>query len=238
MYDTIEWIAAQAWSNGKVGMTGESYYEALQWFAAQQQPPHLAAIAPYDAFCDTYRDVSYHGGVPCAGFPTWWSYNTRALTLLDQPGPHPEQLYAAIDQADTDFLGKLSDQHPRSLLTLPFLPMPSECVTRGFLRASHAVTKDATRSTEHRPYYAHDHTQLLEPGRIYNFEIEIWPTSWVFKKGHRIRLELANADSPVFDAPFSHHYGTKIGIDTIYHDAQRPSHLDLPVIPRARSGRG
>lgn len=92
LYDTIEWIAAQAWSNGKVGMTGESYYGALQWFAAQQQPPHLTAIAPYDAFCDTHRDVSYHGGMPGDGFPTWWSYNTRALTLIDQPGPHPEHI--------------------------------------------------------------------------------------------------------------------------------------------------
>lgn len=127
---------------------------------------------------------------------------------------------------------KLSNQHPRSL---PFLPTPSEWVTRGFLRASHAVTKDALRSNPHRPYYAHDHPQPLEPDRISHFEIEIWPTSWVFKKGPRIRLELANADSPVFDAPFSHHYGTKIGTDTVCHDAEHPSYLELPVIPRFRS---
>jgi uncharacterized protein len=72
----------------------------------------------------------------------------------------------------------------------------------------------------------------LQPGRIYQFEIEVWPTSWVFKKGHRIRLELANGDSRVFDAPFGHHYGLKMGTDTIYHDARHPSHVLLPISPK------
>ncbi|MCI0844859.1 MAG: CocE/NonD family hydrolase, partial [Chloroflexi bacterium] len=44
-YDTVEWAAAQPWSNGKVGMYGASYVGATQWLAATSRPPHLKAIA-------------------------------------------------------------------------------------------------------------------------------------------------------------------------------------------------
>ena len=61
-YDTIEWAAAQPWSTGKVGMFGSSYMAAAQWQAAKAQPPHLMAIAPFQASAD-YRDGrSYRGG--------------------------------------------------------------------------------------------------------------------------------------------------------------------------------
>jgi len=58
LYDVIEWIAAQPWCTGKVGMIGESYPGIVQWFAAAQQPPHLACIVPYDAVSDAYRRTS------------------------------------------------------------------------------------------------------------------------------------------------------------------------------------
>jgi uncharacterized protein len=45
-YDTIEWVAGQAWSNGKVGMQGGSYLGHVQWRAAMAQPPHLVTIFP------------------------------------------------------------------------------------------------------------------------------------------------------------------------------------------------
>jgi hypothetical protein len=57
------------------------------------------------------------------------------------------------------------------------------------------------------------------------------PFSNVFKAGHRIRLELANGDSPVTETLFVHQYGWfKVGRDTIYHDTLRPSRLILPVV--------
>jgi len=60
------------------------------------------------------------------------------------------------------------------------------------------------------------------------------PTAHLFKKGDRIRLELANGDSAVTDAQFTHRYGPrKLGTDTIYHDAQHPSELLLPLLPAA-----
>lgn len=62
-HDVIEWIAAQSWSGGKVGMCGVSYLTAIQWFAAAERPPHLAAIQPAHGFNDLYRDLFFHGGI-------------------------------------------------------------------------------------------------------------------------------------------------------------------------------
>ena len=59
--------------HGKVGMLGESLLAWVQWFAACQQPPHLACILPWDAGADMYRDVAWHGGMMAVGFPTAWN---------------------------------------------------------------------------------------------------------------------------------------------------------------------
>jgi predicted acyl esterase len=63
-YDLVEWIAAQPWCDGNVGMIGISYLGFVQYFVAAQQPPHLKAIFPQDAWGDLYRDIMYHGGIP------------------------------------------------------------------------------------------------------------------------------------------------------------------------------
>ena len=82
-----------------------------------------------------------------------------------------------------------------------------------------------------RPFYTHTNPQPLTPGEIYEFDIEVLPVSYVFKKGHRIRLELANGDSPATDGVFSHPYHpTQMGTDTIHHDAAHASCIMLPVI--------
>jgi predicted acyl esterase len=70
-YDVIEWAGVQPWSNGKVGLTGVSYLASSQWRVAELNPPHLAAINPWEGWADTYREVAYHGGIP----DTWfWPY--------------------------------------------------------------------------------------------------------------------------------------------------------------------
>ena len=72
-YDAIEWAAAQPWSSGKVGLIGISYLSIKQWQVAALQPPHLAAICPWEGGCDLYRDWSHHGGIFSNLFPTaWW----------------------------------------------------------------------------------------------------------------------------------------------------------------------
>jgi predicted acyl esterase len=67
-YDIIEWIAEQYWCSGKVGMSGTSYLAATQWFTAAEQPPHLAAINPWEGVSDIYRDLMLRGGMPDVGF--------------------------------------------------------------------------------------------------------------------------------------------------------------------------
>lgn len=63
-YDLVEWVAAQDWCDTNVGMCGISYLGVIQYLVAAQQPPHLKAIFPHDAWGDTYRDIFYHGGIP------------------------------------------------------------------------------------------------------------------------------------------------------------------------------
>ena len=68
-HDLVEWLGVQGWSNGKVGTTGNSYLAISQWFVAAEQPPHLAAIAPWEGMSDIYRDLIKRGGIPDFPFP-------------------------------------------------------------------------------------------------------------------------------------------------------------------------
>ncbi|MFE6933520.1 CocE/NonD family hydrolase [Streptomyces sp. NPDC057699] len=67
-YDLIEWLAVQDWCTGKVAMSGTSYLAVSQWFTAAEQPPHLAAINPWEGVSDVYRDLVMRGGMPDTGF--------------------------------------------------------------------------------------------------------------------------------------------------------------------------
>ncbi|MEK6710304.1 MAG: CocE/NonD family hydrolase [Nitrospinota bacterium] len=70
--ETIEFIAQQPWCNGKVGMIGCSYFGMSQLLGAEQQPEGLAAIFPYDAMTDLYRDAYYHGGISSVWARFWF----------------------------------------------------------------------------------------------------------------------------------------------------------------------
>jgi uncharacterized protein len=63
-YDVVEWAAKEDWSNGKVGFHGTSWLAIAQWFIAATQPPHLAAIAPWNGQTDLYRYDILQGGIP------------------------------------------------------------------------------------------------------------------------------------------------------------------------------
>lgn len=139
-------------------------------------------------------------------------------------------LHASSDQTDTDFLVRLVDQWPDDQ-QVPGFPYRAFTLTRGWLKASHAVTKDAALSKPYRPYYRHDKPQPIDPGKTCEYEIEIWSTSNRFLKGHRIRIDLASSDSPPIDFG-GHYYGFKVGNDTIHHDKDYASHIILPVIQK------
>lgn len=76
-YDVIEWAAEQPWSNGNVGLNGESYFGVSQWYVAALEPPHLKAIVPGEALSDLYRDTVRHGGIPSDFAPNWMEYRIR-----------------------------------------------------------------------------------------------------------------------------------------------------------------
>lgn len=79
---------------------------------------------------------------------------------------------------------------------------------------------------------------LAEPGEVYEYTIDLWSTSIVYKKGHRIRVDISNSDFPHFDR--NPNTGNTFGMDvdmhtatqTIYHSDTYPSYVELPVIPR------
>ncbi len=79
IYECIEWVAAQPWCDGKVGMSGISYYAMNQYQVAALQPPHLRAICAWEGAGDHYRDATYHGGI-FSEFITNW-YPRAAMTM-------------------------------------------------------------------------------------------------------------------------------------------------------------
>lgn len=72
LYECIEWAGVQCWSNGRVGLAGISYYAMNQYQVASLQPPHLAAICPWEGASDWYREFSRHGGILCEFAANWY----------------------------------------------------------------------------------------------------------------------------------------------------------------------
>jgi predicted acyl esterase len=72
-YDAIEWVATQPWCNGKIGLSGISYFAINQWFVANLQPPSLKAIIPWEGFADLYRDALFHGGIASLFMTNWFT---------------------------------------------------------------------------------------------------------------------------------------------------------------------
>jgi predicted acyl esterase len=88
-YDAIEWAAAQPWCNGKVGLSGISYFAINQWFVANLNPPSLKAIVPWEGFADLYRDALFHGGILSVFMTNWFTAHLMHHTLgrASQHGP-------------------------------------------------------------------------------------------------------------------------------------------------------
>ena len=71
LYYCVEWAGTQAWSNGKVGINGISYYAMNQWQVAALKPPHLAALCIWEGSSDYYRELCRHGGILCDFLSSW-----------------------------------------------------------------------------------------------------------------------------------------------------------------------
>ena len=138
---------------------------------------------------------------------------------MEATGPIVAKLYASSSAPDTDFTAKLCDVFPNGC---------SMNLCDGIVRARYR--KSFKRAT------------LMKPDTVYEFTIDCWVTGNVFKKGHRIRLDISSSNFPRFDR--NPNTGHKFGMDavlknakqTIYHNRRYPSHVILPVIPiRGRS---
>lgn len=88
LYDCIEWAGVQPWSNGKVGLSGISYYAMNQWQVASMQPPHLAALCAWEGAADWYRDSTHHGGILSTFWGTWYENQVTGVQYgLGERGP-------------------------------------------------------------------------------------------------------------------------------------------------------
>ena len=185
-----------------------------------------------------YPDADWRGGVIATGKDGRPDSVLRVLTFvsdalkddLEVAGPVKLVLYLSSTNRDTDIIVKLAEQYPSSSATDGQPVQPTATVlTKGWLRASHREL-DVQRSLPNAPWYTHTAPSELRPGDIYRLEVAIMPVAHRFKKGNRIRISIANGDAHATDFPYDHLYTpNKTGVDTIYHDAEHPSQLILPL---------
>ncbi|MCI0902435.1 MAG: CocE/NonD family hydrolase [Chloroflexi bacterium] len=109
-FDTVEWAAAQPWSNGKVGMYGASYVGATQWLAATARPPHLVTIAPTVTASNYHDGWTYQGGAFELGFNMSWTLLQLTLanfknvsSVQDVPRERRGELVQAVDDMTEGF---------------------------------------------------------------------------------------------------------------------------------------
>ena len=96
-YDCIEWAGVQAWSNGKVGLNGISYYAINQWHVASLAPPHLAALCVWEGAADWYRDMTHHGGIVNTFFGNWYDMQVKTVQHgLGERGPRSRATGAPV----------------------------------------------------------------------------------------------------------------------------------------------
>jgi putative CocE/NonD family hydrolase len=94
---------------------------------------------------------------------------------------------------------------------------------------------DGIQRTPYRNGY--ETPEMMKPGEVYPVTVEMFATSNLFKKGHRIRLDISSSDYPAYDPnpntgePYMTGHHQVIAKNVIYHDKDRPSHILLPIIP-------
>jgi len=131
-------------------------------------------------------------------------------------GPLRVRLWAASSAPDTDFVARLCDVHPDGR---------SINLTDGIIRA------------RYRDRVLGGSPSSIEPGRPYEYEIDLWSTSNVFKTGHRIRLQVTSSSFPRWNRnpntghPFGADAELAVAQQTVFHDRERPSYILLLLVP-------
>jgi predicted acyl esterase len=177
----------------------------------------------------SWTSTALAGSLPRMGV----SFETAPLTAaLEVTGPVNLVLWVSSTTADMDVFATLRniDRDGKDVWEIGQQQQPVP-VAKGWLRVSHRKL-DPRLSLPYRPYHSHDERQWLKPGEKVQVQVEIWPTCMVFRKGHRIRLDIQPRDG-VGSAPYTHYSADyNVGDNTIFTGGGVASHLLLPVIPR------
>jgi uncharacterized protein len=161
--------------------------------------------------------------IPLSARPEVRVFQTEPLASnLEVTGEIQVKLWASSSALDTDFTAKLIDLYP-----------PSPDFPDGFaLNLEDGIVRARFRESLRCE-------KLMVPGQIYEFTIKLYPTANVFKKGHRIRVDISSSNFPRFDVnpntgePLNQNRSRVTATNTIFHDRDHPSHIVLPVIPSA-----
>ena len=174
---------------------------------------------------DQRESSEFHGSLPpylpLAARPDVLVFQTEPLGEdLEVTGPISVSLWISSSAADTDFTAKLVDVYP-----------PSQGYPEGYaLNISDGILRAKFRNSWERP-------ESLKPSEVYPITIPMFPTSNLFARGHRIRLDISSSNFPRFDVngntgdnPATSPVKTPAQ-NSVYHDAGRPSQLLLPIVP-------
>jgi hypothetical protein len=233
-----EWRSASDWPLPETEWT-KLYLKSWERLGpAPAAPASSEAVQPPDAFVQ---------------MPPTQTNRIEKLRYVSEPltedllvaGPLVLNLFAEIDQDDTNWIVILKDIGPDvSVRTVregerEVPALPEREVTRGWLKASHRAL-DPARSLAWRPWHplTREAWQPVVPGEVNEYAIELMATANLFRRGHRICLDITSLDLPTGVAgatnaeyvPY-HICSSSTVLHKIYHDAARPSHLLLPVIP-------
>lgn len=142
------------------------------------------------------------------------------LEDLEVTGEIEVKLWVSSTAVDTDFTAKLIDVYP-----------PNADFPAGFdLNLGDGIVRARFRDSLKKE-------KRMEPGQIYPITVKLYPTSNVFKRGHRIRVDVSSSNFPRFDVnpntgePLAEHRLSQTCVNTIHHDSEHPSHIVLPIVP-------
>ncbi len=187
-YDTIEWLAVQPWSSGKVGMIGGSYLGWVQWWAARETPPHLATMIPNVAPPDPYYNIPYEYGCFFLLGAIWWADVLEEEATADLSG-----------KAMSDIMDK---QYAKLLRHLPVIEL-DEIV----LGKENPYWRDWIRHPDNDAYWAE--VSFLD--RLENLDIPVYHQSGWFdgdgigsKLNYLAMVRQGHADQKLILGPWGH----------------------------------
>jgi putative CocE/NonD family hydrolase len=134
--DTVEWAAAQPYSNGQVAMYGMSYFGFTQWIAALEQPPALKAMVPSVTWCDPLNGLAFRGGAIELGLQAHWGLQMGFDVLSKQQHANPSALGAAI----ASLAHEIDELGPSGYASLPlsdFAPLRRQPMLQRFFEQVH-----------------------------------------------------------------------------------------------------